>query len=67
MASKKLQNFENVRLVSRPLDHCHGRPYTLGRLFKHVSHTNGERSSENLALFYGKFYMCAGSTDAWFG
>ena len=41
--------------MSRPLDHCHGRPYTLGRLYKHVSHTNGERSSENLALFMGNF------------
>ena len=44
--------------MSRPLDHCHGRPYTLGRLYKHVSHTNGERSSDNLALFFMGNFIC---------
>ena len=55
MASKKLQNFENVHVVSRPLDHGHGRPYSWGSLYKHVSHKYGERSSENLTLFMGNF------------
>ena len=67
MASKKLQNFENVHVVSRTLDHGHGRPYTWGHLYKHVSHKNDGRSSEKLTLFYGKCYGCAGSTDVWFG
>ena len=42
-------------MVSRPLDHGHGRPYKWGRLYKHVSHKNGERSSKNLTLLMGNF------------
>ena len=46
-ASKKLQNLRNVRVVSWPLDHGHERPYTLGRLYKHVSPINEDCSSES--------------------